>query len=401
MSSLLDLLSSAECWEKYYKYKTSLACPKQFAAELREFIDNKAYLTVCKNIFEGKPFPLPRREEISKQSTSKKRVIYIYPRCENIVLKLLTYLMLRKYDGCFSDGLWSFRPERSAQRAIARLSSVNGIKEMYSYKADISNYFNSVDVSRLLPKLESIIGEDRLLFGFLRSLLTETRVIKDGKEFSEQKGIMAGTPTAAFFANVYLREIDRHFADEGIPYARYSDDIILFGRSREETEAHAEYVRSRLIGEGLALNPEKERFSAPDEGWVFLGLFYHRGIIDIAPASVEKLKGKMRRKSRALMRWQARKGAGGEQAAKAFIKVFERKLFESPSDNDLSWTMWYFPTINTADSLQVIDRYAQECLRWMISGKRTKSRFNVRYEQLRQLGLRSLVNEYYSHRKRS
>ena len=99
--------------------------------------------------------------------------------------------------------------------------------------------------------------------------------------------------------------------------------------------------------------------------------------------------------------WQARKGAGGEQAAKAFIKVFERKLFESPSDNDLSWTMWYFPTINTTDSLQVIDRYAQECLRWMISGKRTKSRFNVRYEQLRQLGLRSLVNEYYSHRKRS
>ena len=32
---------------------------------------------------------------------------------------------------------------------------------------------------------------------------------------------------------------------------------------------------------------------------------------------------------------------------------------------------------------------------FIISGSRTKSRYNVRYEEIRRLGLRSLVHEYY------
>ena len=51
--------------------------------------------------------------------------------------------------------------------------------------------------------------------------------------------------------------------------------------------------------------------------------------------------------------------------------------------------------INTTETLHVIDRYAQDCLRTLVSGKRTKARFNVRYEDLKALGYRSLVHEYY------
>ena len=40
-------------WEKFYEYKCSLACPKDFAKELRGFIDEKAYEPVCEGIFRG------------------------------------------------------------------------------------------------------------------------------------------------------------------------------------------------------------------------------------------------------------------------------------------------------------------------------------------------------------
>lgn len=399
-SSLLDMLSSAECWESFYKHKTSLACPKRFAKELRGFIDSREYLPVCERIAELEPFPLPHRREISKLDSSKKRVIYIYPRPENTVLKLLTYLLLRRYDGIFTDGLYSFRPDRSAQKAVARLSHIKSIGSMYCYKADISNYFNSVDISLLLPMLERVTGDDRRLFEFLRSLLTEERVLQNGRELREQKGIMAGTPLASFYANLYLLELDRHFAEVGIPYARYSDDIILFGSTPEEVSAHAEHIRATLAGLGLSINPEKEGFTSPDEGWVFLGLKYRRGVIDIAPASVTKLKAKLRRKTRALRRWQQRSLLDPEKAATAFIRIFNRKLFECTADNELSWALWYFPAINTAQSLRIIDRYAQDCLRYLLSGRRTKSRYNVRYEQIKALGLRNLVNEYYKHSRK-
>ncbi|MBR0531550.1 MAG: group II intron reverse transcriptase/maturase, partial [Bacteroidales bacterium] len=48
------------------------------------------------------------------------------------------------------------------------------------------------------------------------------------------RGVMAGTPTAPFLANVYLMEVDHHFEGEGVIYARYSDDIIILAEDQEE-----------------------------------------------------------------------------------------------------------------------------------------------------------------------
>ena len=394
--SLLDELSRRDCWEKFYEYKTSLACPKAFAGELRAFIDGEAWLPVCCQIEAGEPFPLPRRSVISKMTSRKKRVVYTYPRAENTVLKLLTWLLLRKYDGIFEDNLWSFRPRRTAKDAVRALRAFPGMGEMWAYKADVSNYFNSIPVDKLLPLLSEALGEDRRLYAFLTALLTEERALSGRGTVTEPKGIMAGTPLSAFYANLYLRELDGHFARLNLPYARYSDDIILFAPDRAGAEALAGEVRAILKEHGLALNPDKEEFFSPAEGWVFLGFRCRGNTIDIAPASLEKIKAKMRRKTRALMRWRQRGGHSGEKAAAAFIRVFNRKLLESPADNELSWSRWFFPLITTTGSLRVIDRYAQDCLRYLISGKRTKGRFDVRYEDLKRLGYRSLVHEYYA-----
>ena len=397
--SLLDQLSRRECWEKFYEYKTSLAFPKAFAAELRDFIDGEGYLPVCRSIEAGEPFPLPRKSVISKMTSGKKRVVYTYPKAENTVLKLLTWLLLRRCDGLFEDNLYSFRPGRTAKDAVRALRAVPGLGEMWAYKADVSNYFNSIPVEKLLPMLAEALGEDRRLYGFLSALLGEERALSGRETVREQKGIMAGTPLSAFYANLYLRELDRHFTRRGVPYARYSDDIILFAPDRAGAEALAGEVRTILTEHGLGLNPAKEELFDPTEGWTFLGFRCRGDAVDIAPASLEKIKGKMRRKSRALMRWRQRGGYGGEKAAAAFIRVFNRKLLESPPDNDLSWSRWFFPLLTTADSLRVIDRYAQDCLRWLVSGKRTKGRYDVRYEDLKRLGYRSLVHEYYAFQK--
>ena len=103
--SLLDRLSDGSVWEKFYEYKLSLVCPKQFAGELRRFIDEKRYLAVCAAIKAGQPFPVPRKSILTKLGTEKKRVVYTYPHDENTVLKLLTWLILREYDGLFTPNL--------------------------------------------------------------------------------------------------------------------------------------------------------------------------------------------------------------------------------------------------------------------------------------------------------
>ena len=397
--TILEALSSPEIWEAFFQYKSGLISSKGELDALRAFIDRRAYLPVCERIRSGAPMSLPRRVVISKLYSAKKRVVYVYPEPENTVYKLLTWLLLRRYDGLFSPGLYSFRPGRTAKDAIRRLLAIPGIRGMYAYKVDVSNYFNSIDLDRFLPLLREVLAEDPALCAFLCSLLSEPRVLDGGKILTEQKGIMAGTPQSSFYANLFLRDVDAAFHAGGIPYARYSDDIILFAPTEEALQSRSEELRSHLAAKGLTVNPSKEVYYAPEEGWTFLGFRCAGGSIDIAPATLDKLKAKMRRKTRALSRWRDRTDHSGEQAARAFIRIFNRKLLEAPSDSELSWSHWFFPVINTADSLQVIDRYAQDCLRTLVSGTRTKARFNVRYEDLKALGYRSLVHAYYDHKK--
>ncbi len=400
-ASLLEKLGDRAEWERFYAYKTHLACPKAYAKKLRALIDSGQYEEAVRAVSEGAKAPLPRRAVISKLYSQKKRVVYTYPEPFGSALKLLTYLMLRAYDGMFSNTLYSFRPGTSAKDAVLRLRAACAGKELWAYKADISNYFNSLPVDRLLIRLKALLLDDPKLYAFLEGLLLEPRALWNGGIVEEEKGIMAGTPQSAFFANLYLSELDSAFEREGVPYARYSDDIIVFAKDKEEVCERAQRIRDFLSGAGLSMNPSKEQLFSPGEGWTFLGFCCKNGEVDIAPASVDKLKGKMRRKARALERWQKRSGASGTNAARAFIRVFNKKLLESPDDNELSWAKWYFSAINTDRSLHLVDCYAQECLRYLISGTRTKARFNVRYEALKALGYRSLVHEYYAGRRQT
>ena len=356
-------------------------------------------MPVVEKITCGEGFAPPRKSEISKMSTGKKRIVYTYAEGENWVLKLLTWLLQRKYDHLFAYNLYSFRPRKGVRDAVKRLTRTKNIRQMWSYKVDISNYFNSVPVERLLPLLRELLAEEPEICRFLESLLTNPLVNDHGNLIPEEKGIMAGTPISTFLANLYLAHMDHYFADAGVLYARYSDDIIVFGDTEAEREQCAETILRLLHEAGLSVNPAKEARTAPGEMWTFLGICYRDGIIDVAPVSVEKLKAKMRRKARALVRWQARKGATGVNAAKAFIRVFNRKLFENPLEHELTWARWYFPLINTVESLKSIDEYSQSCIRYLATGKHTKAQYNFRYEEMKELGYISLVNRYYKQDK--
>ena len=329
-------------------------------------------------------------------SSQKKRTVYKYPYDFNMLLKLLTYLTLRRYDHIYSGNLYSFRPGVCAKDAIMTICRTKNIRSMYSYKIDVSDYFNSIPVDKICTALEKAITDDDKLLSFMKKLLSEERVISGNAEIREQKGIMAGTPIASFYANLYLKELDEYFMNQGVLYARYSDDIIVFARDEKDITEYKTVILSFLKEKGLTVNPDKEVLSSPEEGFTFLGVEVKNGDIDIAPASVTKLKQKMRRKARALDRWYHREGIDGTRAAAAFIRIFNHKLLEVNEDSDLTWSLWFFPVITTSKSLHDIDLYAQDLLRFLISGKHTKARFNIRYEDLKELGYTSLVNEYYS-----
>lgn len=394
--SIIDQLADKRQWLDYYEYKVAGGnLTREDQKALLDFIEAEGYMAPLAAIRSGAGFAPPRKSSISKMSTGKKRIVYTYSDAENRVLKLLTYLLQRKYDYMFADNLYSFRPHRGVRDAIRTLTRAKGIRRMWSYKVDISNYFNSAKVDRMIALLRRTMTDEPEALAFLESLLTNPLVNDHGKLIPEEKGIMAGTPISTFLANLYLAHLDMAFAGEKDLYARYSDDIIVFNASKEQLERDIAFIRDALTSTGLTINPAKEQRTAPGQMWTFLGICYRDGVIDVAPVSVQKLKAKMRRKTRALMRWKDKKGVPNICAAKAFVRVFQRKLFENPVANELTWTRWYFPLINTADSLREIDAYSQQCIRYLATGTHTKAAYNFRYEDIKALGYNSLVNAYY------
>lgn len=318
---------------------------------IKNFIEGKEYLPLC-DAWKQHNFPtlLPEKRIINKEGSTKKRVVYSFPEKENIFLKFISFQLFR-YDSYISKNCYSFRRSLGVPNAVRNISRIPHVTKLYSLKTDICNYFNSIDVPTLLGQLSFLKNQDAMLFELFEKILLEERVTECGRIISEQHVAMAGVPVSPFFANIYLREIDRYFLQKNIPYFRYSDDILIFAA----TETELQERRHTLC----------------------------------------RMKSRIKRKADSLRRWQQKKNLDGEKAAIGFINAMNYKLYGCPDDKEFSWNKWFFPNLTTDQSLKVIDRYMQEYIRYCITGRHYKGNYRITYNMMKEWGYRSLVNEYY------
>ena len=247
--------------------------------------------------------------------------------------------------------------------------------------------------------LAEMMTDDPLLYRFFENMLTDNRAVFNGETISENHGVMAGTPTSPFLADVYLKEVDRYFSEAQVIYARYSDDIIMFAPDQESLEAHKRKMAEFLKQYRLEINPDKENIYTPDDAYEFLGFKCHADIIDLSEATKRKMKGKIKRAAKSLMRWSNKNHMEPEKAMKALINRFNRVFFENDNNELLTWSRWFFPVINRTDGLKEIDHYLQQNIRFLSTGKHYKGNYKTDYAQLKHLGYRSLVNEFYKYKK--
>ncbi len=361
---------------------------------LKEFIENKKYKEITTKLKDNNYiFSIPRKKEINKNHTNKKRVVYSYKFNEMVVLKYIAY-NLYKYDYLFQSNLYSFRKNISVKQALDKLSKKRNLKNMYGYKVDIKNYFNSVDISILINNLKKDI-EDQDLLNIIVSILTNKKVSLNNTIIEEDKGIMAGIPLSAFLANYFIKDIDEYFKKEKILYLRYSDDIIIFTNTKEEQIKYSNKLKELLLSFNLTINPDKENYYEPHDIWEFLGFSYQDNKIDLSANSLHKIKGKIRRSARSIRRWMLRKNVEETKALRVMIRKFNTKFYSS-KNSELSWKYWYFPVINTSETLKVVDDYLQQYIRYIHTGKHNKKNYKiVPYSKLKRLGYKSLVHEYY------
>lgn len=395
MSSIIAQLSAQKVWEQFLAYRLVKGRLNwnEFERE-DEMIEREEYLPLVDDIIAGPGLSIPQKKVINKMGTGKKRVVYTYAPGEMIVLKVLAYL-LYKYDDKFSPDCYAFRRGLKASDAVLRLYHKVRKKGLWAYKLDISNYFNSISIPILLEKLSNVVSDDSELYDFFVRMLSDDRAIYNGEVITEPRGAMAGVPTASFLANVYLMDVDNYFHENNIIYARYSDDIILFAEDYDTLLKYKSQINEMLVAHRLDVNPSKQRVFSPDEPYEFLGFKCSDEGIDISDSAIEKMKGKIRRKMKSVLRWKQQHNISNERAMARLIGYFNSKFFDDSESNSLNWSRWYFPIINLTEGMQIIDHYLQQCIRVLSTGKHTKANYKVGYEQLKALGYKTLIHEFY------
>lgn len=402
MSSILKLAGEEEAWREFLNHKIEKQhMNAKEEAAVREFIDNRAYLALTEvSALEQFPGQLPVKRVVNKEGTRKKRIVYSFEGEEGILLKFIAWQLYR-YDSFFCKNCYAFRRSIGVREAIRRISSVKSLQEKYCLKADISNYFNSIDAELLLQRLAFVKEDDPMLYQIFERILMQPCVVENGIKVPDSHGAMAGIPIAPFFANVYLAAADAFFERERVLYFRYSDDILIFADSMEELQKRKEQLYTWIERLHLSVNQEKARIAGPGEYWEFLGFGYRNGQIDLSDNTVRKTKAKIKRKADALRRWQRKKALPPDKAAIGLIHAMNRKFYGSAAErenceDEFTWCRWFLPNLTTDRGLREIDEYLQDYIRYAVTGRHYKGNYRIRYDTLKQWGYRSLVHEFWS-----
>lgn len=400
--SLLDRIYDESVWQEYYNYKRNAGhLNRHEEKKLADFISNKEFLRFDK----AADMALPVKMTVNKSGSTKKRTVYSFSEYDTFILKLISFL-LYEYDDRLSASCYSFRRHSTAKKAIARVLRVEDLRRKYVLKADIHNYFNSIPSDRLAEELESFVDDDEMLAFLKRIVCVDAAFVKqtagENEELRvvhENRGAMAGMPVSPFFANIYLKSLDDIFEKKGVPYFRYSDDILIIADTREEINEYFDILSSHIREKGLELNPEKVVLTEPEKSWDFLGFSYHEGIIDLSEMTKTKMKAKIKRKAKSLYRARIRKKTDFETAAAMMIKTFNRKYYDEKDEGNFTWSRWFFPVLTSAEGLKELDRYMLEYIRFLSSGRHYRGNYKISYDSIKKLGYRSLVHEYYLGRK--
>ena len=379
--------------EKGKKYKN-----KDLEA-MREYILSDRCVEDIERLERGDFFlDYPKYRLVAKNFQNRKRAVYNFPGTEGMLIKLLVFAMRDLEKKIYSDRLFSFRSDKTATDLLFEIAKNKDVENYYVLKTDVSNYVGSIVPELIIPMAEELFGEsDPGYLAFLKWILTRNKVYdRDGNLIEHCPGGLGGVPVGNVFMNLYLHEMDDYFAPRAAFYSRYSDDILICAKTREEIEEYQEKFYEFLDRLKLCTNKEKTMIICPGEPFELLGMELCRGRITISSHSMAKIRRKLRRFAQNAFLKQSKGKMTREEAASYLVRRFNAFFFGvEGSGKLLSWARWAFPVITDTECLKTIDHYFQTSLRYVLYGSMKQRKMTIPYETMHALGYRSLV--YYYH----
>jgi len=338
-------------------------------------ITTNKYKNIAKQICEAKyDFGIPEKIKIAKSESNKFRIIYKYEEFDRYLLSVLYRVTSVIFSDSISSLCFSYKTGVCTADAIREIYSKATSKAIYGVKLDIHAYFNSVSEKWLRTCIDDLIDKDSNIYKVFDELFFNNKVVYHGEKIEEFKSLIPGCALGSFFANYCLHEIDEYFKKQNITYARYSDDIILFDTNKNELQKHLSYINSKILEYGLVINEDKYKYFEPSDTVEFLGLKFTNQGIDISNHAELKIKKTIKRWCKKARKEIEMNNKDFDKKIRDVIKRFNWKLYKSyiVDTTKFGWAYYAFRYITNTKSLEELDIYCKDTLRFLKTGKYSK-----------------------------
>jgi len=204
--------------------------------------------SIAKKILDRtyKPFP-PYIKEISKEGGGVRKVS-IYQIPDSAVSKIYYSRLLSKNKHRFSSFSYAYRNDRNVHFAIQDIwLDISNDARLFISEFDFSDFFGSITHDYLKAQYKKngfYISEEEefIINAFL-----------DGRDV----GIPQGTSISLFLANLVCWELDSKFEKNGLKFARYADDTVIWSSDYQKISKSFSIINEFSSLTGIEINAKK------------------------------------------------------------------------------------------------------------------------------------------------
>jgi RNA-directed DNA polymerase len=221
-----------------------------------------------------------RKVGIPKEG-GKIRMLSIPTICDRVVQGALKLILEPIFEADFQPGSYGYRPKKSAQDAVQRVSEAILEGKTHVIDLDLRSYFDTVRHALVLKKVAERVNDDDVM-----------RLLKLILKASGKRGVPQGGVISPLLSNLYLNEVDRMLERSkevtragrwtAVEYVRFADDLAVLvdahPRQRWLRRAVAQRIREELAKLGVEVNEDKSRVVdlMRGEHFDFLGFQFRR-----------------------------------------------------------------------------------------------------------------------------
>lgn len=320
--------------------------------------------SLMSRIADGKYHIRPPHEAQVPKDDGTMRTVYANEAADRVLLTAVNDTLFRLCPDMIHPSCKSYQSGIGCGKVVQQVSkdlrALDPDMPVVGKKIDLTKYFDSVsirDIDGVFDQVRERLGDSRILDMLLEYYHDDVLLDLKKQKIHKYTSLRQGCAVAAFLADTVLKPVDDAMSEMGVPYYRYSDDILLLGPDSEKAFRE---LSGMLDGMGLSLNPKKVEQLDAGKWFTFLGFSLKGDMISLSRKRIGNFQAAIEKRTIG--------SASASNSSDAALRRVAGYLYDG-SFTGYGYAEGILPVINSREDILQMDLFVMDCLRACDTGR--------------------------------